>query len=368
MKVTFYVATLADAINRASRIAPNKGVAFDKAHGVLLEIDPDTKHVEVRATNLELFYRERINDVVEVEGQERTKWRMPSALLNGILQGLPVEAEVTFEQKGSAIQMKCGRKRAALRVAADSDMFPAWGEFDPTEGDWIKAQGLGQRVQQVAWATDNQNVPFTGIHFDGHHVIATDRYKMAMVPLSVPLESPITVPLTTLAGVLASLPGEMMLKVEGDGKQLLLRVGDEIDILTSAYEAAYPDLSRVTDKDDYDKKVHVPRERLHDIINNMVVLVKTERYPRMKVQFADNELTVKMTVPDVGAMEDVIEVEWEYDPLEVDFTPDYVMKALTGTDASTIEWCFTEPNKISFMKDKADYRAWVMPRKETDPS
>lgn len=365
-EVKFYVATMADAVSRAVRISPNKGPAYDRAHGVMLTINPEGT-AEVRSTDLQISYRERINDIVSVDVDEVIHWRLPAQLLNGILQSFPVESECTMhmDDGGSVIHFSCGRKKAKLILQGDPDLFPDFPEF-PVDG-FGPVRDFGTQLRKTAWAVDKEAVPFSGVHFDGEYIVATDRYKLCVMPLKVPVQEPITVPLATLSYVLSNLPGEASVQTNESG--MLIKVGEEIDVVAAKYEAMYPNWRPILEMDDWEYSVTVPREEIENIISNMMVLVKSERYPRVRITLDDNEMRVAMNVPQVGEMEDVISVQWQHDPLTIDFTPDYLTKAFAASDDPKIVWELSaNPKKITHIKDSTDYQAWVMPRNPTqDP-
>lgn len=352
----FYVATLSAAVERAARIAPNKGTAFDKAAGIVLEVDPDNKSAWLRSTNLEVMYREEIKDVVEY-GDERSRWRLPSGLFAGIMGGLPLDKEVTIKDDGDrAVRIFCGRKRAKLKTMPD-DIYPEWPRV--TNEGLKPVPGFALRVGQVAWAVDKDNVPFTGVNIDGTHLNATDRYRMARVPLDVPLEKPVTVALSTLAPILKNLPGDVMLAATEDN--LLMRVGDEVEILSTIYAREYPDVTRII-RDNYSLKVKVHRETLRDAIESMLVLVKNERYPRMSFDFEEGSIALFMTVPETGDMTDVIEAEFpDGETFSIEFTPEFLLKALDAGTTEYVTWSLGPDKKMMTLIQSDDYSAFVMP-------
>lgn len=363
-KAKFHVATLAAAVERANRIAPVKGAAYDRAAGIQMTVHTDGS-VEIRATDLEVYYRERVNDVIEV-GDEDVTWRFPSGLFAGLMGSLPPNGEVTFSEDKSnekIIRIYCGKKRAKLRQMIGG-RFPEWDAVDGADLKPVAA--FGSRVGQVAWAADAQSAPFTGVNFDGERATATDRYKLAQVPLSMPLDEPVTVPMNALAPIFKNLPGEM--RVGATDKELLITVGAEIEVRCMTYEQAYPKMDKPL-RDNFTHEFKVPREELHETISQMLVLVKNERYPVMKFTFDVEEGTVliHMSVPEVGEMEDTVEVGASVGDtnFELMFTPDYVMRAL---DAGTEPWMVWKmgpdpagPNGMTLLTD-GDYSAWVMPR------
>lgn len=367
MRVKFYVATMADAIGRAQRIAPNKGAAYDKAHGLVLEIRADG-HAEVRSTNLEVYYREKIKDVVDVfdfEGDDPVLWRLPSTLLHGIMQGLPVQGELEMECIKDVVHMTCGKKVARLRVAARPEDFPQWNYFD-NDTPFVDAEGLGARVQQVAWATSKDGSLFSGINFNGERLAATDKYSCVTVPMDIDLgdNTDVTVPLSILSGILSNLPGDMSMRIK-DG-HMHLRIGEEIEVTSMVLQGKYPNLGLLK-SEGYKHHVKLPREQVQEAITAQMVLVKNERYPRMSFLFDNNEMKITMSSPEVGDMADVVECSYEDEPFEVHFTPDFVASALTGTDAPSVDWYFDGMGKASHITDAHGYRAWVQSRSTTDP-
>jgi DNA polymerase III sliding clamp (beta) subunit (PCNA family) len=354
MKAKFYVATLAAAIERAARVAPNKGVAFDKAAGIIMEIDPATGAC-LRATDLEVYYREEIRDVVDL-GDEAGVWRLPAHLLHGIVAGLPLDKEVTFkEEENQSVRIFCGRKQAKLKMLP-ADLFPRW---DRVPRDELKpVPGFATRVSQVSWACDTQNVPFTGVHVDGTHLNATNRVTLARVPCDVPVEERITVAMTTLAPIMKNFPGEVSLAATSD--ELLLAVGDEIEARCVLFAQKYPDLAKAL-RDDFEFEVKVPREELIEAINSMLVLVKNERYPVMSFDFEEGGIALFMSVPETGDMSDVIEAEFD-GQFSIKFTPDYVMRALEGATSKFVTWSLGPSPKAMTRIEDTDYVAYVMPR------
>lgn len=354
MKAKFYVATLAAAIERAARIAPNKGVAFDKAAGIMLEIDPDVGAC-LRATDLNVMYREEIRDVVDL-GDEAGAWRVPAHLLDGIVSGLPLDKEVTFKDEGNqTVRLYCGRKQAKLRTMP-VDLYPSW---ERVERDGLKpVPGFSERVAQVAWACDTQNVPFTGVNLDGTHANATDRHRLARVPLDVPLEGPVTVAMATLAPILKNFPGDV--SIAATPEQLMLTVGDEIEARCVLFAQGYPDVTKVL-RDDFTFEAKVPREELYDAIQSMLVLVKNERYPLMNFEFDEGAIHLFMSVPETGDMADVVEAEFD-STFDIKFTPNYVLQALEAAQSKFVTWSMGPSPKAMTRIQDTDYIAYIMPR------
>lgn len=362
IEVTFYVATFAEAINRANRVSPKKGPAWDKAHGIIIEHDPAVGDVVIRSTDLQVYYREIINDVIKVESTEPFIWRLDAGLFDGVIRNLPIEGELTMKQgEGDThVNLKCGRKKANLILMPDTDSFPSL-EFPEVDERFINANGLGNSLKQVGWACDATSPLLQGVHFDGETIVATDKYKSVKVPFQLDCSQPFTVPLAMLSGVLSNLPGEFRLYAADD--KMHLAIGEEIQITTTVLDGEFPPVRKLKEED-FKYSVEVPRQELSDMISNQLVLVQRERFPRVQFDLENNELMVAMFIPSVGDMEDFISVPWPHEPLHIEFTPDYVIKALSGSNAKTVELNFDSSKAAMVIKDNEGFVGWVAPRQE----
>lgn len=366
-KLTFETATLADAIKKAEKVAPSRGQAFDKAAGIIMEVDPQSPvPVVVKATNLEVFWMEWIS-ALEADGPETT-WRLPSKLLAGIIGSLPLGTgrTVTMQEMvdGASRQiiLTSGRTKSRLNLF-DHEYYPVWSAFDPD--DLIQANDLGGRIAQVEWAAAKAEPPISGVHLDGEHVVATDRYRLCRVPLSVPdLEQPVTVPAGVLAGLIQQT-GETNIAVTGE--QLLVMPDEHRQIRTVLFGQDYPSLKKIMSRE-YDNKVKFKKTGLLELINRALNFVGSDRFPTLRLYLGKEEIAVIMGHPELGQLNDILEVPGycDHGRVEVKFSPRNIMDALTNAPNDEVELHYSldglgRPMKID---GGSGYEAWVMPRKD----
>jgi DNA polymerase III sliding clamp (beta) subunit (PCNA family) len=361
-EIKLYVATFSEAVQRCASVAPNKGVAFDKSHGIMLEYSKQRDELVIRSTDLIVSYSEIVNDVHSVESEGDFTWRVPSSLLAGIVRNFPLDGDMTMRHDNSDgddhVHLKCGRRKAKLRLAMDVESFPEWVFCDESEG-FLPADGLGERLKQVGWATDKTNNLLMGVHFDGKFMSATDKYKLVRCPFELALGKPVTVSLAMLSGLLAGLPGRFT--AYADDTRLYLAIGKEIRITTQLLDGVFPDISKIPDTG-YKYEVQVSRSMLQEMIQDQLVLVKNERFPRVQLTLSADLLRVALVVDEVGDMEDSITVNWPHDRFHIEFTPDYIIKALSGTTSSMVTFHLNSEQSLICIKDEVDYVAWVQPR------
>ena len=372
MKLTFEVAALADSMNKAARIAPTKaGSAFDKAAGIVISTntqllpgnDKEVAHVEIRATNLDVFYLE-IVEAQEIEGDG--EWRLSSIILSSILSKLKIGTgkTVTLEDDGNEVVLKAGRVRARLRKM-DPRYFPSWEPFNPDLLEMVP--DLGARIQQADWAADKSaEPPLSGLHMDGEYIGATDRYRLCRVPCEAePIYRPITVP----AGIFSNLTHLKDVAVGLDGNQLFMMPDTMTQIRTSIFDVEYPDLQKAMEKTPLPDSVKFKKEALLHMIELAEVFGQKERIPRLTLFIGDEELAVMMSDREEGLLGDVVELPGQcpHDRVKIFFTPKNIKEALMAAPSEEVALFYdnNKPGKIR-LDGGSGYEALVMPRRKTE--
>lgn len=369
MKILAEATALADAANKASRIAPNKGAAYDLAAGIVLS-GTDKGRLIMKATDLDVTFRHEMNATIEGEGT----WRLPSSLLSGILSGLPMRDEVSLVEKTDGrIEITHGESRSTINQI--TGVYPAIEPFDPA--GLVTVDDFARRAAQVTWACHKDSAPLTGVHIDGEVLVACDRQQLAVVPCVVPVENPITVPLSTLTTLLKNA-GTVKLGAVEKRLRLMPDADTQITAIIYAPQPAFIPYKKVMRNSEDSEQpgpnfaASVDRQCLIDAITRMLVLVKGERYPAIRVTFEETKLGLHMQVPEVGLMEDAIPVgpvdgaEAPEKPFAMWLTPQFVMEALEAPQSMTLTLGYGPTDLHSLVvTDGAGYQAYVMPRKIT---
>lgn len=362
-KATFEVATFADAVNKASRIAPYKGIPFDRAAGVVIEVDPATPEtVIITSTDLQMTFRQEVS-ALEV-GDEPATWRVPSKLLNSIMSTLPLVSGSTIvmaekEPSDSYVYFKSGKTKAKLRTITGD--YPLIDHIDPTK---LQAVGnFARRMQQVAWATDkNAASVLGGIHINGTHLFGCDKQTMAMVPCAVPLDRPVTAPLSELS---ALIKNTSEVGLAATDTHLMLMPDAYTQMSSVLYASEYPKVETVINRVQYTETLNVSVDALTASLARMLILVKVERYPVTTIEIGDGVMRLEMEVPDVGKIDDEIEIAGgtQGTPFRVSFTPDNLIDAMKASGRPYVTFDYG-PTPVSQMRirDDNDFVAIIMPR------
>jgi DNA polymerase III sliding clamp (beta) subunit (PCNA family) len=363
--VTFETAALSDAVNKASRVAPTKGAAYDRSAGVLIELRPGDEHeATIKATNLEVTYLQWV-DPIRVDGPPGD-WRVPSGVLSGLLAGFPMGAgqTVTLTEKDNekdALFIVAGKIKAKIRVMPDTDGFIKWVPFDMDS--LVNVPGFAARVAQASWACDRATVPYTGVHIDGTSIIATDRYRLVKVPCVVPVTEPITVPLEVIGPILRNLSDA---QIEATEHRLHLMPDSHTQITSGIFSVAYPNVKALMDRPLPDT-LTVDRDLLVAAMQRMLVLCKGERYPLTRLTVGDGQIEVHMNVVEVGEMDDTLSVTEgaSHAKFAINFTPQNLVDGLLNASVAKVTIAYDHANEhLPFhIADGNGYDSWIVPRR-----
>lgn len=364
MKAVFENATIADAFEKAARVAPTRGSAFDKANGILMSLDPNSSTVTLRATNLDVYYMEVVS-AISVEGEG--EWRFPSQIISGVLSKLPIGTgrEVSLELKGSEVHLKSGRTTAKIRLS-DASYFPSWEAFDPNALEVVP--DLGARIQQVEWAAlKNGDPPMSGIHLNGEYVMATDRIRMAITPCQAePIYKPITIPSGILQPLMRTMRDVAIGIEEG---QFLLMPDPTTQIRTVIFDVAYPPIERAL-KRNQPEHFKFKKQHLIDMIDRAMVFGARDRAPSMTMFIGAEEVAVMISDEDQGLLGDVLEVPGfaKHSRKKMIFTPKNLSEAVSASPSDEVTFYYDPENALLPVRidGGSGYEAWVMPRRNLE--
>jgi len=363
--LTFEVATLADVVGKAARIAPTKaGEAFDKGAGIHLSAVED--QVQIRATDLKIYYLEVV-DAVKVEGSP--VWRLSSQILNGIMSQLQIgtgKLVTISDTEDNDVSLVAGKTRAMIRKM-DAAFFPAWQPFDLNELEMVP--DLGARIEQVQWAADKSGEPpLAGIHLTGEEIVATDRFRLCVVPCEAkPIFKPITIP----SGIFAPLmPGTMRDVAIGIGEsQLYLMPDTQTQIRAAIYAVDYPNLGRAIVRT-HPNKIKFKKSDFLRMVKLAMVFGLKDRIPKMKVFIGAGELAVMMSEQDLGHLGDILDLpgQADHDRVTLLFTPKNLQDAVDACPSEEVilHYDVDKPNQQVRIDGGSGYEAWVAPRRSKE--
>lgn len=362
-RAVFETATLADAIRKAARFAPTKGAELDKAGGIVIDLsDPvDTPLADIRSTDLRVFYRQTIRPIELTI--TRTSWRVSSVLLEAVTSRLPMGlgSTVTLYDEQNSLHIQAGKVKAKLNLINDEVPFPEWEPFDPFGLSVV--ENFAQRVSQVRWATDTKaNNVLSGVHIDGQQLIATDGKCAVRVPLECPLAAPVTAPLSELIELIKDHP-EVALRATSESLEVMPDQDTQVRVVLLKGE--YPNVAIVIDNPMVE---HLTTEKgpLLAAIDRLLALDSSDRFPVMRMLFDGSSLEMKREVPDIGWINEELELETLVPFYEMWVNPILLRNMLQNTSHNEVELAWGADSLSPFkVSDGTGYEVVGLPRRKT---
>lgn len=369
-QITFEVGTVADAVRKAALVAPARvGNAFDKAAGIVFDVNPDDEQVQclIRATNLDIFYVESLDCVIS--SGPPAQWRLPSGILADILKNIKTAPgkNVTFSKDPGKEQVTitCGRMKANLGMI-DIGSYP---EFSIYEGEFSTANNISGRIDQVAWACAKAgSEPLTGVHFTGDYAVATDGYRVVRVPLDMPIAEPVTVAANVLSGILRQTG---QIEIGATPHQMIFRPDTYTQVTCAIYALDYPKIMNKVSTMTYNSEFKISKQDLIDLINRALSAAGGDRNPLIKLIIGKGELAAYLVGQD-ATLGDVVELPGQvmHDRVTLSFSPQYLIDAAgkAPNDLITIHFNNPDTGKVPVKVDGGSgYEAWVALRKSDAP-
>ncbi len=365
-RVVFETATLADSIRKAASIAPGRaGDSFDKAAGIMIEVYPEQELVILRATDLLLWYMEWVG-VLEVHG-EPVRWRVPSKVFEAIISAFPLGSgkTVALEADGSSLKIESSRTRAKLRLI-DPKSYPDWFAFPAEELKLVPE--IGARIAQVEWAAA-KDVPSLGIRFTGTQIVATDKYRLAAVPLELEgVGEGITVPPSILSTILKRV-GETRVGVTDT--HLLLMPDDRTQVKIIRVGEHYPPIQKAMRRD-HPNSVKFRKSHVIDAVNR-ATKIGSDRFPVLRLIIGKEEFATFMAEEELGHIGDVVELsgQAQHDRIEIRVHPQNFTEALTNAPSEEVIFYYDiqKPKTVLLRIDGGSgYDAWLAPRGDVPKS
>ena len=358
---SFELATFADAITKAQRVAPTKGAAVDKSAGVVIDVDPTRigQQCLVMATDTEVTLR--IVVAVLNVGDEAAVWRLPSNLLHGLIRSLPMiggaEIELLDTSDGN-VYLKSGKTKAKLRQIVGG--YPLIEAFE--SAGMLTAPNLSARLAQVAWATDRGGTGvLSGVHIDGEFMFGCNRSELSMVPCKVPIESPITAPLTDVSAIIKNT-GEVDIRATSSRLQIMPDPYTQASCVL--YELPYPNVRALIDKAEPASSIDFGADALLGMIDRTLVLVRDERLPATNIEIGNGVLKMVMST-ESGLIVDELDVTGTDGEatFKISFSPSALRSAVTASGRPTMTMRYgPDVRSPIIIEDDNDFRSLMMPR------
>ena len=311
---------------------------------VLFDIQGQT--LTLTATDLEL---EMVSTTAVEKQGEDGKITIPAKKLLDICKSLPEGSMLTFELVNETIKISTGRSKYSLSTLPASD-FP---NIEKWKGDvefkLLKSDFL-QLIESTHFSMANQDVRYylngMSIETEGNEIrsVATDGHRLAICKIAKEnLNLPTRQVIVPRKGILEII--RLLSPVEEEVQIYLgsnhIRIIDNLFSFTSKLvDGRFPDYRRVLPRNG-DKVLEANKEQLRQVLSRASIL-SNEKFKGVRLNFLNNELKITANNPEQEEAEEIIEINFPYEPLEIGFNVSYVLDVLNAIKDENVKFTLAD--------------------------
>ncbi|SET68678.1 DNA polymerase III subunit beta [Thalassotalea agarivorans] len=311
-------------------------------------MDVSGQSLTLTATDLEL----EMVSYAEIDNQgEDGKVTVPARKLLDICKSLPEDSVLTFESDHDAIKISTGRSRYSLSTLSAND-FPNIEQWQGDVEFSLSKADLLRLIESTHFSMANQDVRYylngMSIETEGDEIrsVATDGHRLAICKIKVDgLSLPARQVIVPRKGILETI---RLLDPVDETVQVYLganhvRMVDKAFSFTSKLvDGRFPDYRRVLPQNG-DKVLETNKDELRQVLSRASIL-SNEKFKGVRLNFAESELKITANNPEQEQAEEVIEINFPYEAVEIGFNVSYVLDVLNAVKDNDVKFTLSDGN------------------------
>ncbi|HCG9714105.1 TPA: DNA polymerase III subunit beta [Vibrio parahaemolyticus] len=322
--------------------------------------------LSMTATDLEV----ELVSKVTLEGDfEAGSITVPSRKFLDICRGLPDDAIITFVLEGDRVQVRSGRSRFSLATLPAND-FPNIEDWQSEVEVSLSQADLRTLIDKTQFSMANQDVRYylNGMLFeiDGTTLrsVATDGHRMAVSQTQLGADFAQKQIIVPRKGV-----QELVKLMDAPEQPVVLQIGSsnvraEVNnfIFTSKLvDGRFPDYRRVLPQHT-NKTLIASCDELRQAFSRAAIL-SNEKFRGVRVNLTGSEMRITANNPEQEEAEEMLDVTFEGDPIEIGFNVSYVLDVLNTLRCEKVQVSMSDANASALIENADDDSAMyvVMP-------
>ena len=322
--------------------------------------------LSMTATDLEV----ELVSKVALEGDfEAGSITVPSRKFLDICRGLPDDAIITFVLEGDRVQVRSGRSRFSLATLPAND-FPNIEDWQSEVEVSLSQADLRTLIDKTQFSMANQDVRYylNGMLFeiDGTTLrsVATDGHRMAVSQTQLGADFAQKQIIVPRKGV-----QELVKLMDAPEQPVVLQIGSsnvraEVNNFTFTskwVDGRFPDYRRVLPQST-NKTLIASCDELRQAFSRAAIL-SNEKFRGVRVNLADTEMRITANNPEQEEAEEMLDVTFEGDAIEIGFNVSYVLDVLNTLRCENVRVSMSDANASALIENADDDSAMyvVMP-------
>ncbi|NBI13556.1 DNA polymerase III subunit beta [[Haemophilus] felis] len=288
---------------------------------------------------------------------------IPAKKFLDICRSLPDQSElsVSFEEDRAII--KSGRSKFNLSTLP-AEEYPNLTDWHSEVDFTIEQSTLRRLIEATQFSMANQDARYflNGMKFETEgnllRTVATDGHRLAVctIALEQDLQShSVIVPRKGVLELGRLLDNsELPVRLQIGTSNLRITLGNMV-FTSKLIDGRFPDYRRV-----------LPRNAIHileadwDILKQAFVraaILSNERFRSVRLQLSENQLTITATNPEQEQAEEIIDVSYSGDEMEIGFNVGYILDVLNALKCERVRVRLTDSSSSCLIEDCQDASA-----------
>ena len=293
---------------------------------------------------------------------------VPAHMLHDIVRKLPEGAQIEIDRDAERerVSLASGHSRFALQTLPADD-FPdlAAGELEHQFA--LPAHELKRLIEKTRFAISTEE---TRYYLNGIYVhcatteegtptlraVATDGHRLAQIELPLPTGADgmpgVIVPRKTVHELHRLLEdGGADVQVGVSASKVRFEIGS-ITLTSKLIDGQFPDYARVIPQNN-DKEMKVSNAEFMNAVDR-VSTIASERGRAVKLNLADEKLTLSVNNPEGGSATEEIAIDYGAEPLEIGFNARYLLDIAAQLESEQALFKLADPGSPTMVKDGGD--------------
>ena len=331
-----------------------------------LLIKVEDNQLSMTATDLEVELISRVTLEGDFEAGSIT---VPARKFLDICRGLPDSAVITVLLEGDRIQVRSGRSRFSLATLPAND-FPNIEDWQSEVEISLTQAELRGLIEKTQFSMANQDVRYylNGMLFeiDGSTLrsVATDGHRMAVSQTELGADFAHKQIILPRKGVL-----ELVKLLDAPEQSVVLQIGssnlradvNNFVFTSKLVDGRFPDYRRVMPQST-NKVLLANCDELRQCFSRAAIL-SNEKFRGVRVNLDDNEMRITANNPEQEEAEEVLDVTFEGDAIEIGFNVSYILDVLNTLRCDNVRISMSDANASALVENAEDDSAMyvVMP-------
>ncbi len=286
---------------------------------------------------------------------------VPAKKLLDICRGLSEGREIRFEVEENRAILKSGRSRFTLSTL-DAKDYPNIEDWQGEVEFEVSQAQLKRLIDATHFSMAQQDVRYylNGMSLETEanliRTVATDGHRLALCRLDYTANTlPERQVIIPRKGVM-----EISRLIDDDDSLLKVQIGsNHIRIFSSDFiftsklvDGRFPDYRRVLPKEG-DKIIIADKADLKQAFS-LTAILSNEKFKGVRLSLGASEVVITANNPEQEEAEEVVDVEYGGDSLEIGFNVAYLIDVLNALNSDRVKFVLSDANSSAVIEDASD--------------